>query len=97
MRSHRVLLGLVACLLGCDSEAARAQLSDARGPDSLTAQVERAVQAWQRGDHAAAYAGFERVVDASSRVSRLTPQQLIAVGTAARHLGRRDPQLFRTA
>ena len=50
MRSHRVLLGLVACLLGCDSEAARAQLSDVRGPDSLTAQVERAVQAWQRGD-----------------------------------------------
>ena len=97
INKRRALLALVACLLGCDSEAARAQLSDARGPDSLTAQVERAVQAWQRGDHAAAYAGFERVVDASSRVSRLTPQQLIAVGTAARHLGRRDPQLFRTA
>lgn len=79
------------------SPARATSRATSRASDTLSAQLDRAIAAWNRGDHRAAYGAFERIAVAPERSSRLTAVQLIAVGTALRYLGRIDHQRFHDA
>ena len=84
--------------------AARGRLDDAErsferalaggSSDSLTARLGLAMLRAERGDERGAGELFARVADA--RGAR-TAEELVAVGTAERYLGRSDPQRFRSA
>jgi tetratricopeptide (TPR) repeat protein len=66
--------------------------------DSLTAQVNLAVLAYDRGQRDDAMRRFDRFIDIyNSRRGRLTAEELTAVGIACRYLGLDEPQLFKDA
>ena len=69
-----------------------------RASDSLTAQVNLAVLAYDRGQRELAMQRFDRFIDVyNSRRGRLTAEELTAVGIACRYLGLDEPQLFKDA
>jgi tetratricopeptide (TPR) repeat protein len=66
--------------------------------DSLTAEVNLAVLAYERGQRDEAMRRFDRFIDVyNSRRGRLTADELTAVGIACRYLGLDEPQLFKDA
>ena len=66
--------------------------------DSLVARFNLGRLSWDRGLHTEAMATFDRFIDYYNNTSsRLTSEELTAVGGALRYLGRRDPQLYRDA
>ena len=69
-----------------------------RAADSLTATVRLGELRLDRGDRAGAMKIFDRFIDVyNQRRARLSSTDLLAVATAARHLGATDPQLFKDA
>ncbi|MFN2564038.1 MAG: tetratricopeptide repeat protein [Gemmatimonadaceae bacterium] len=69
-----------------------------RASDSLTAEVNLAVLAYERGRRDEAMRRFDRFIDIyNSRRGRLTAEELTAVGVACRYLGLDEPQLFKDA
>lgn len=92
-------LGEVLELQGELQEAGQAyrRAVAAGASDSLTARLNLATLAWNRGERADATREFNRFIDIYNRSVRLSADQLIAVGTAVRYLGAGDPQLFKDA
>ncbi|HSL71301.1 MAG TPA: tetratricopeptide repeat protein, partial [Longimicrobiales bacterium] len=95
----------VATALG-DVQRAQGKLADAetayraglRSADSLTAKLNLAILAYRRGEKSAALDVFDTYIDVYNRgADRLTAEEIVAVGTAVRYLGERDPQLFKDA
>ena len=69
-----------------------------RATDSLTARYNLGRLTWDRGRQAEAMTMFDRFIDYyNDAQGRLSSGELVAVGSALRYLGRRDPQLFRDA
>lgn len=67
-------------------------------PDSLTARLRLAVLRLERGEHDAALRELDAFIDVyNAHRAQLTSEELAAVAEAVRHLGRRDPQLFKDA
>ncbi|NIP59111.1 MAG: tetratricopeptide repeat protein [Gemmatimonadetes bacterium] len=65
--------------------------------DSLQARLELALLRFERGRREEALRTFDGFVDVYNRNRGLSGEALTAVGTAVRHLGRGDPDLFRDA
>jgi tetratricopeptide (TPR) repeat protein len=65
--------------------------------DKLTADLNLAVLLFESGARADAMARFKTFIRAYNERSNLSAQDLTAVGTAVRHLGIDDPQLFKDA
>ena len=93
-------LGEVLQLRGKDTEAEaayRAAMSG-RASDSLTARLNLDILRYDRGEHAEALRDLDGFIDVyNSGRSRLTSQELMAIGTACRYLGVTNPQLFKDA
>jgi len=68
-----------------------------RAPDSLTARLNLALFAERRGRPDEAARGFDAFIDVYNRATTLGPDQLAAVAGAVRHLGIRNPDLYRDA
>lgn len=69
-----------------------------KAPDSLTARLNTALIAYDRGDRRTALAAFDKFIDIyNTSAASLTSDELVAVGLAVRYLGVRDPQLFKDA
>ena len=67
-------------------------------PDSLTARLNLALLAERRGDVETATRGFDRFIDVyNANRTQLTAEELVAVATAVKHLGRDNPALFHDA
>ena len=79
-----------------EAQAAFERALAGRAADSLTARYNLGVLRYERGATDDAVAHFRRVADAGD-ARNLTAEQLTAVGSAYRYLGRDDPQLFRAA
>ncbi len=80
------------------AESAFTRAVGERSSDSLTAQVNLAVLAYDRGRRDDAMRRFDRFIDIyNSRRGRLTADELTAVGIACRYLGLDEPQLFKDA
>ncbi len=92
-------LGDVLALRGKLTEAEQAYRTAVQQhvPDSLTARLSLAVLRYNRGEHAAALDEFDTFIDIYNGGRQLTSEELVAVGTAVRYLGVRDPQLFKDA
>ena len=82
---------------GADSAFHRAVA--AGSPDSLTARLRLALNQLARAEREEAYRALDRFIDVfnSAGPRRLTSAELVAVGTAVRTLGARDPQLYKDA
>jgi tetratricopeptide (TPR) repeat protein len=80
-----------------EAEAAYRRAVDGGAADAIPARLNLALLDWQRGALDAALDGFDAFVDLYNSGRRLNADELTAVGTAARMLGVRDPQLFRDA
>jgi tetratricopeptide (TPR) repeat protein len=66
--------------------------------DSLVARYNLARRKWHLGLRAEAYSDFDRFIDYYNNApTRLSSEDLAAVGGALRYLGRRDPQVYRDA
>ncbi len=69
-----------------------------RASDSLDARLNLALVRLRRGDRDGAYRELDQFIDIyNAGADRLTSEELTAVGTAVRHLGATDPQLFKDA
>ncbi len=81
-----------------DADAAFTHAIAAHAPDSLTAALDLAVLHYDRGQRTRALHEFDRFIDVyNTHAATLTADELLAVGTACRYLGARDPQLFKDA
>ena len=89
-----------------DAHRARGALAGARrayeralaGPDSLTARLNLARLAFDRGARAEALGAFDAFIDVYNKGKRgLSARDLRAVAVAVRYLGRNDPQLYKDA
>ncbi len=89
-----------------DAFRARGSLGDAQrayersllGRDSLTAKLNLARLAFDRGDRDVASRTFDQFIDIYNRQRRtMSARDLRAVAVAVRYLGRNDPQLFKDA
>lgn len=80
-----------------DAEAAFQRSVQARASDALTARLHLALLQYDRGQRAAALEAFDGFIDVYNGAERLSAKDLIAVGTAVKYLGVRDPQLFKDA
>ncbi|MEE8134645.1 MAG: tetratricopeptide repeat protein [Gemmatimonadales bacterium] len=80
-----------------DAEKAfQAALQDA--PDSLTARLNLALLAQRRGELEEATRGFDHFIDVyNANRTQLTVEELVAVATAVKNLGRDNPNLFHDA
>jgi tetratricopeptide (TPR) repeat protein len=88
---------LVAQGRRAEAEAAFEAAIAAGAPDALSAETDLALLRLDRGERAAAMAGFARLVQAYNHSARLSSDQLTAVAIACRHLGDDDPQMFKDA
>jgi tetratricopeptide (TPR) repeat protein len=80
------------------AESAFTRAVNERASDSLTAQLNLAILAYDRGQRDEAMRRFDGFIDVyNNRRSRLTAEELTAVGTACRYLGLDEPQLFKDA
>ncbi|HEY3120033.1 MAG TPA: tetratricopeptide repeat protein [Vicinamibacteria bacterium] len=80
-----------------EAEAAFKKSIDGRASDTLVAEVNLAVLREGRGQREEAMKGFRRLIAAYNASARLSSEELAAVGTACRHLGADEPQLFKDA
>ena len=81
-----------------DEAAAAFERADSRGArDSLVARLNLAELRFRRGHRREALATFDSFIDVYNRNRGLPAPVLTAVGTAVRHLGRTNPDLFRDA
>jgi cellulose synthase operon protein C len=71
--------------------------ASAGSEDAVVARVNQAVVRWERGAREEALAGFDAFIDLYNSGRARTADELTAVATAVRHLGVRDPLLFRDA
>lgn len=79
-------------------EAERAYAAGEQGSDRLAARLRAGELLLRRGRVDDALGVFDDFIDVyNGGRDRLTSEELAAVGGAVRHLGRRDPQLFRDA
>lgn len=70
----------------------------AHAPDSLTARLNLAMLAFDRGEHDRAMREFDAFIDVyNTGRGRLSASDLEAVAVACRYLGRNNPQLFKDA
>lgn len=99
MRVVFIALALALSAAACvaqDSGAAAVQRT--LGPaDSLQARLQQALAAYDDGRTDAAFKLFDTFIDSYNSGRQLTADELVAVGVAVKHLGQRDPQLFRDA
>jgi tetratricopeptide (TPR) repeat protein len=81
------------------AEAAFRQAVEGGARDALSARLNLAVAQWDRGEREAALSAFDGFIDVynSSAAGQLSAEDLVAIGTAVRYLGVRDPQLFHDA
>src|SRR4051812_12590375 len=69
-----------------------------KASDSLTAKLNLAILAFERGDREKALNAFDKFIDVyNNSAPTLSSDDLVAVGLAVRYLGVRDPQLFKDA
>src|SRR4051812_1583055 len=69
-----------------------------KASDSLTAKLNLAVLAFDRGERQKALEAFDKFIDVyNNSAPSLSSDDLVAVGLAVRYLGVRDPQLFKDA
>jgi tetratricopeptide (TPR) repeat protein len=69
-----------------------------KAADSLTAKLNLAILAYDRGDRVRALDAFDKFIDVyNNNAPSLSSDDLVAVGIAVRYLGVRDPQLFKDA
>ena len=68
-----------------------------RRPDSLLVRLEHALLLQARGEAEAARRGFDAFIDGYNAATRLTADELVAVGVAVHHLSAFDPLLARDA
>jgi tetratricopeptide (TPR) repeat protein len=89
------ILGASACVAQ-DSGAAATQrvLTPA---DSLQARLQQALAAYHAGRSDEAFKLFDTFIDSYNSGRKLSADELVAVGVAVKHLGLRDPQLFKDA
>ena len=81
-----------------EAESLFRQAVDGKAPDSVEARLNLALVRLRRGDRDGAFRDLDRFIDLyNSGADRLTSGELTAVGTAVRHLGVTDPQLFKDA
>ena len=89
-----------------DAHRARGALAEARrayeralaGPDSLTARLNLARLAFDRGAREEALGAFDGFIDVYNKGKQaLSARDLRAVAVAVRYLGRNDPQLYKDA
>lgn len=66
-------------------------------PDALTAEYNLALLQFERGERDAAMQRFDRFIDIYNENPNLPANDLVAVGSAVRHLGLRQPELFHDA
>ena len=90
-----LMLSASACVAQ-DSGAAATQrvLTPA---DSLQARLQQALAAYYAGRSDEAFKLFDTFIDSYNSGRKLTADELVAVGVAVKHLGQRDPQLFKDA
>ena len=94
------ILGEIALERGriSDAEALFNRALAGRSADSVDARLNLALVKLRRGDRAAAFRDLDGFIDLyNSGASRLTSEELTAVGTAVQLLGATDPQLFKDA
>jgi tetratricopeptide (TPR) repeat protein len=65
--------------------------------DAIPVRLDRAVLLWERGERREAYEELDRFIDLYNQGRARSVEELTAVGTAVRYLGRRDPALLRDA
>lgn len=65
--------------------------------DSISARLNLTILRYNRGEFGDALDEFDKFIDIYNGGPRLTSDELMAVGTAVRYLGARDPQLFKDA
>jgi len=66
-------------------------------PDRHVARLNRAILEWTYGDRKEALREFDTFIDLYNDGATLSWRDLTAIATAVRHLGIRDPQLFKDA
>ena len=99
MRSLLVGIALTLSAAACvaqDSGAAAVQRA-LTPADSLQARLQQALAAYHDGRTDEAFKIFDTFIDSYNSGRRLTADELVAVGVAVKHLGQRDPQLFKDA
>lgn len=62
-----------------------------------SAEFQRGLALYRRGEQEQAFAAFERVRDVYRMIAELSAQDLIAIANATRYLGLTDPQLYKLA
>ncbi|MEP7383481.1 MAG: tetratricopeptide repeat protein, partial [Gemmatimonadota bacterium] len=93
-----VLLGDVLRSRGLGQQARAAYERALKGPDSLTARLQLATLAIERGDRDEAMRAFDGFIDVYRvQRARLSADELRAVAVACRYLGRDNPQLYKDA
>ncbi len=94
------VLGEIALARGrvAQADSLFSHARNGRAPDSLDARLNLALLRLRRGDREGAYREFDAFIDIyNAGADRLTSEELTAVGTAVKHLGATDPQLFKDA
>lgn len=79
------------------AEQAYRRAIDGDATDAATARLNLAVLQLERGEVDEAMREFDSFIDLYNQSERLSVEDLTAVGTAVRYLGRQDPQLFHDA
>ena len=99
MRALLIALSLTLSAAACvaqDSGAAAVQRT-LTPADSLQARLQQALTAYEAGRTDEAFKLFDTFIDSYNSGRKLTADELVAVGIAVKHLGQRDPQLFKDA
>ena len=94
------LLGEIALARGrvADAESQFTRARVGKAPDSVSARLNLALLKLRRGEREAAFRELDQFIDLyNSGAGRLNSEELTAVGTAVKHLGATDPQLFKDA
>jgi tetratricopeptide (TPR) repeat protein len=95
--AHAALLADALRLQGKTEAAVAAAQRGLTGPDSLNAKLRLALLAHDDGRSADALRSFDGFIDSYNAGRKLTPDELVSVGIAVKHVGVRDPQLFKDA
>ena len=82
---------------GKNAEAAAAAQAGLTTADSLNARLRVGLITYDSGRRDEAWRIFDTFIDSYNKRTTFTAEELIAIGIAVRHLGDRDPQLFKDA
>ncbi len=99
MRALMIGIALTLSAAACvaqDSGAAAVQRA-LTPADSLQARLQQALVAYEAGRTDEAFKLFDTFIDSYNSGRKLTADELVAIGVAVKHLGQRDPQLFKDA